>query len=283
MENKHLDKFPEAVLENMAKTIAEYKTADEINEILNIAGHQTRFGVMGTKWRFLYFDVFKVLNFQTNGQYEIAKIIQLFCDPVRWIDHEDNQKKAINALNKALSYVNLQINENFKIVITSRIAHGSPIKAEASSAISTMAVSPIFGANTFVQESDLCFILMPFKPAFDRLYKEHLKPSIESCGFRCLRADDFFTPTPIFNDIWQHICKSKVIIADVTGRNPNVFYEMGVAHTVGRQVIIITQDMNDVPFDIAQIRYFLYSDNESGWNKLQENIIKAIKSTLNIK
>jgi len=122
------------------------------------------------------------------------------------------------------------------------------------------------------------FYFDAIKPHFDRLYKEQIKPVVEASGFKCVRADDIFSPTLILEDIWIHILKCKVIIADVTGRNPNVFYEIGIAHTVGRPVIVITQDKSDIPFDIAQFRYFEYSDNAQGWDTLRNKIASALRS-----
>ncbi|GIU71227.1 MAG: hypothetical protein KatS3mg003_1261 [Candidatus Nitrosocaldaceae archaeon] len=78
-----------------------------------------------------------------------------------------------------------------------------------------------------------------FEPRFDRIYREQIKPTVEELGFKCIRADDTFSPISIL-DIWSYILKSKVLIADITDKNINVFYEIGIAHTIGKPVIIIT-------------------------------------------
>ncbi len=151
---------------------------------------------------------------------------------------------------------------------------------EEPGATTSIIVNPIFRTRNIAQEPDLCFVLMPFNSAFDRLYREEIKPTVEAAGFKCLRADDLFSPTPVLEDIWVHIYKSRVIIADVTGRNPNVFYEMGIAHTAGRPVVIITQERAAIPFDIAQFRYFVYSDDAQGWSTLCTNIASALRSVI---
>ncbi|MDH3501279.1 MAG: hypothetical protein OEL69_02075 [Nitrosopumilus sp.] len=120
---------------------------------------------------------------------------------------------------------------------------------------------------------------MPFRENFDRIYKNNVKPIATKLDYRVLRADDIFTPTVIIEDIWEQLNKAKFIIADVTGRNPNVFYELGIAHTIGKKVIMITQNEDDIPFDVKHIRHFKYADNENGWTKLEsdlENSINAI-------
>jgi hypothetical protein len=139
---------------------------------------------------------------------------------------------------------------------------------------------PIFRTSLDELETDpkLCFVLMPFKPEFDRIYKDVLQPAIKDTGLKPLRADDIFSPTPIVEEVWSHIAKSKLIIADVTDKNPNVFYELGLAHTIGIPVIIITQNKEDVPFDIAYIRYLTYKDNESGWSNLRQDLMKTISA-----
>jgi hypothetical protein len=71
-----------------------------------------------------------------------------------------------------------------------------------------------------------------------------------------------------------------LIVADVTGKNPNVFYELGLAHTIGKDVIIITQSDDDVPFDLKYLRYIKYVDNTAGWKTLAGNLDKFIQSTL---
>jgi len=279
MERKKLEKFPEGVLEHISKTIGDYRTGSEIAELLRVAGYPEKSQVVGTKWRFLY-ATFKEFNDQPEGQYHVAKIVQTFCDPTQWIGRESMRKQILNSLNEALIHANLQLNEQGKLIwaerrtIYKKVEEEQLEKPEATS----MTVTPIFRARDMETERNLCFVLMPFKPPFDRLYREEIKPAIETSGFKCLRADDLFSPTPILEDIWVYICKSRVIIADVTGKNPNVFYEIGVAHTVGKPVIIITQDKSDVPFDIAQFRYFVYSDDAQGWETLCRNIASALKS-----
>ena len=281
MERKRIERFPEGVLEHIARTIGDYRKGAEIVELLRNAGYPEKSALTGTKWRFLY-ELFKQFNDKPDGQLHIAKIVQAFCGPTQWIGDESTHKEVMNKLNTGLTYVNLQLDENGKIVITQkRITH---IAKEETPEVATepklMTVTPVFRTREIKLEKDLCFVLMPFKPSFTRLYKGKIKPTVEACGLKCLRADDLFSPTPILEDVWIHIYKSNVIIADVTGRNPNVFYEIGIAHTVGKPVIIITQDKADIPFDVSQFRYFLYSDDTHGWETLCDNVTSALRSTI---
>ena len=83
-------------------------------------------------------------------------------------------------------------------------------------------------------------------------------------------------------DIWILITEARLIIADVTDRNLNIFYELGITHTLGKDVIIITQNKNDIPFVIQHIRYIQYNDNEDGWNT-QKEILEKFTNTISKK
>ena len=77
-------------------------------------------------------------------------------------------------------------------------------------------------------------------------------------------------------DIWSAIFLAYCIIADCTGRNPNVFYEMGIAHTIGKRIILITQDEEDVPFDIRAIRFIKYEFTPRGMKQLERKLTATL-------
>ena len=155
---------------------------------------------------------------------------------------------------------------------------GAVMEAERQARI--VRVNPIFKGRDFLIEKDLCFVLMPFREPFERLYRDHVRPVLEGMGHRVMRADDIFTPTPIIDDIWQYINRARFLVADVTGKNPNVFYELGIAHTIGKDVIILTQNEDDVPFDLKHLRHFLYVDNEAGWVKMRSDLEQAVNAII---
>ncbi len=78
--------------------------------------------------------------------------------------------------------------------------------------------------------NDTCFVITPFGLPFDRYYKNIFVPAIEEAGLRPVRGDSIFLPSAIMQDIWRLLSDAKILIADMTGRNPNVFYELGLAH-----------------------------------------------------
>lgn len=126
------------------------------------------------------------------------------------------------------------------------------------------------------EESLSIFVVMPFSTQFRDVYNKGIKSLAGKMGFACVRADELFQSKPIMEDILRLIYKSKIIIADTTGRNPNVFYELGISHTTKEYVIIISQSLDDVPFDLRHLRCFLYSPSIDGIKNLQLVLFKAL-------
>lgn len=75
------------------------------------------------------------------------------------------------------------------------------------------------------------------------VYANHIKPVTKKLGLTVARADDFFTANVVISDIWDAINFADVVVADCTGRNPNVFYEIGLAHVIGKPVVLLAQAM----------------------------------------
>lgn len=120
------------------------------------------------------------------------------------------------------------------------------------------ATVPVFGRPRQPEEHIDIFVLMPFKAKLENLYTDHIKKIGEGLGVVIRRADDIFSPRPFMEKVWDGICAAKLIIADCTERNPNVFYEIGIAHTVGKKVVLITRSDKDIPSDIKHFDYIPY-------------------------
>ena len=126
-------------------------------------------------------------------------------------------------------------------------------------------------------DPNLVSVMMPFGMTFDLVY-ESLKAASGNSGFLCKRADDIWEHSAVIQDIVSLIDGSTVVIADCTQRNPNVFYEIGIAHTLGREVILITQNKDDIPFDVTHLRYIHYLNNSEGLDKLSTQISAKLNS-----
>lgn len=123
---------------------------------------------------------------------------------------------------------------------------------------------------------NLVAVMMPFDRKYDETYKT-LKEASSEVGMDCVCVDDIWENNSIMQDIASLICRAQVVVADLTGKNPNVFYETGIAHTLGREVILITQNPEDVPFDLRHLRNIKYLANEQGLMELKANVIKRLK------
>ena len=149
---------------------------------------------------------------------------------------------------------------------------------------SLIQISPLFGPASYSVDERLAFVLMPFAEDLTRIYTSIIKPAVEATGLVCRRADDFKTNKAIIQDIWKAICESRVVIADLTNLNPNVMYELGIAHTVGKETILIYQRGGEkdltFPFDLAHIRRIEYEDSATGGKKLESDLSNTLNSIL---
>ena len=102
------------------------------------------------------------------------------------------------------------------------------------------------------------FVLMPFDPEFDSIYDGVIKSGLESAGLSVKRADDIQNQRNILRDVFDGIFNSDLIVADLTNLNPNVFYELAIAHAVRKPVILLTQNIDEVPFDLKPYRLIEY-------------------------
>lgn len=145
----------------------------------------------------------------------------------------------------------------------------------------SIVVEPHFRLPSSQKVGDL-FVLMPFTPTSRAIYDDHISSVASDLGLTTLRADDFFTAHAVMEDIWAAILGSQVIVADCTGRNPNVFYEMGLAHALGKPVVLITQSSDDVPFDIGHLRYIQYDYTPRGVRILERRLADTLRAELGL-
>ena len=135
--------------------------------------------------------------------------------------------------------------------------------------------------TTDTTAKEICFVIMPFGGWFDKYYEDIYCPAISAAGMTPKRADDLYRPSNIVQDIWTYTKKAKIILADLSNKNPNVFYELGLAHALAKPAILITQTIDDIPFDLRSLRIIDYDKNLPNWGEtLGESIEKAIKETL---
>lgn len=157
---------------------------------------------------------------------------------------------------------------------------GTPVVSATAIPSQTEAAVPSRPSETdTVREFlDTCFVLMPFGEWFDRYYKDIYVPATKEAGFEPLRADSLFNSGSVIEQIWQQIRKAKVLLADLTGKNPNVFYELGLAHAARKPVVFVTGSIEDVPFDVRHLRVVTFDVREPGWSdRLRRDITAYLK------
>jgi hypothetical protein len=126
---------------------------------------------------------------------------------------------------------------------------------------------------------DTCFVLMPFGGWNDVYYKDVYSPAIKAAGFEPLRADDLFHSGSVMEQIWEQISDAKVLVADVSGKNANVFYELGLSHSRGKPVVLLTGDIEDVPFDLRHLRVIVYDIRDPEWSqKVQRKMTTYLRN-----
>jgi len=132
-------------------------------------------------------------------------------------------------------------------------------------------VDPIFQSRTFNDKDKSIFVLMPFGEKWSNRLWILLQEIADDNHFECKRADNLYGHD-VLEDIWLSINSASHIIADMSGKNPNVMYEIGIAHTLGKKTILLSQDDDSIPFDFKRFRILLYEDNTDGFAKIKTEL-----------
>ena len=121
---------------------------------------------------------------------------------------------------------------------------------------------------------------MPFSEDLKEVYDQIFRPVCTENEIDCWRVDEIAKPGSITRDIVNGIIEADIVIADLTNKNPNVFYELGIAHSVGNKTIMVSQHKTDVPFDIANSRVIFYEQTIAGAKLFSKSLDQAIKELL---
>ena len=119
------------------------------------------------------------------------------------------------------------------------------------------------------------FVLMPFREPFDDYYPKIFRPALESAGFSVQRADDIYSTRPVMLDVQEGIVASDLVLCEMSGRSPNVFYELGLAHAIGKPAILVSTTEEDIPFDLRHVRVIHYDFKRAGWEDALRAAITA--------
>lgn len=122
------------------------------------------------------------------------------------------------------------------------------------------------------------FVLMPFDESFNDIYNYGIKQTCTDLDSYCERVDEQIFNERILDRIYNQISKADIVIADMTMRNPNVFYEVGYTHGIGKNVILLTQNADDIPFDLKHFPHIIYNGKIKN---LAEQLKKKLEWFLN--
>jgi hypothetical protein len=124
--------------------------------------------------------------------------------------------------------------------------------------------------------TNTCFVVMPFEALFKAMYDQVIRPAVEDLNILCIRGDEIYSKQSIVSDIWKTLRECRFVVAELTGRNPNVLYEIGLAHAIGKPIILLTRNEDDVPFDLKGLRYTFYDINDPFWGEHLRNTLRAV-------
>ena len=128
------------------------------------------------------------------------------------------------------------------------------------------------------RERAKAFVVMQFTLPYNELYSDVIIPVCDDLGLIAVRADETYGPGLIIADIAREIIEAKVIIADITPANPNVYYEVGYAHALNKPTILITEKPTQLPFDVSPFRVLFYENTIGGKSKVEAGLRKHLEA-----
>lgn len=197
-------------------------------------------------------DLIWKADFETDDDWVAGKGKLWFLSEFR--SHLDNKDKALiqRRLHKAYSIQKNAIEPLFS-------SFHKKLLEENTMNRRSQVVTPTFPSIEYDIDPKLVFVLMPLTEDWSDDVYLMIKQASADLPLNIQRADDIFSPGNIVNDIWKMINRAGLIVADISVHNANVFYELGLAHTIGKKVVLIRQTGGEKPpFDLALWRYFEY-------------------------
>ncbi len=122
------------------------------------------------------------------------------------------------------------------------------------------------------------FVVMQFSTPYNELYEEVIRKVCEDYNLRSIRADETYGPGIIIADIAKQILEARIVIADITPKNPNVYYEVGYAHALNKPTILIAEKPAELPFDVSPFRILFYENTIRGKARIEEGLRKHLSA-----
>jgi hypothetical protein len=204
-------------------------------------------------------------NFTQEVYYALKKVARWFANLIWKLDVERYIKRetaiAVNEFKNFVENVNLN----------SRLPSYAYISG-----------SSIFGEPESERYKSDIFVMMPFSEDYQHIFDDEIMAVANTLSLTAARGDFFVAAgQEIMHEVWSAIATSTILIADCTGRNPNVFYEIGIAHAIGKRVILIAQSTEDIPFDTRHLRHIIYKNTRRGLDDFRAELQKTVQSIIN--
>ncbi|MCU0481813.1 MAG: nucleoside 2-deoxyribosyltransferase, partial [Anaerolineae bacterium] len=214
--------------------------------------------------------------------------ISLSSSSYKQVDDDEELKSTLDNYIKKVIPVSRIANDGEPSIEYRVNPESTPIEGIVYAMPSGKTFIPRFGQpSTDKQYQCDVFMIMPFREDIDKLYTDIIVPTITSIkkngkSLLIQHGGNPYSPEDIIHDIWSMINACELIIADCTDLNPNVFYELGMAHTIGKPAIVLTQDIKSLPFDIRHRRAIVYSTGFDKINKLRTDLTEAVQKILKL-
>ena len=211
---------------------------------------------------------------------EMTGVIEAVVHPDNFLfDEAVDYDKALEAMRESLKSSGLGISLGSDRVPRLAPLHGEFVSTSHEEVQTERLITfkpSVFKVPKELPSDRLISVMMPFSAGFKGTY-DAVHRVADHLELVCLRADDIWEDSTFIQDIFSLIFRSHVVVVDFTGRNPNVMYETGIAHTLGKTVIPITQSLDDIPSDLGHHRALKYLPNEEGYRDLSTALWKRLK------
>lgn len=160
------------------------------------------------------------------------------------------------------------------LILSAQNRELSPYKEHKSTLTNFMKASGVT-ENDIKPEKDLIFVLTPFHPKYDKTFSV-ISETCREVGLRCLRGDEEHIVGDLLPHTLKLMARARLVIANVDGRNPNVFYELGIAHAIDKGTILVSSSLDSVPIDLKSNRLILYKEPSDLKEQLKLALARAL-------
>lgn len=221
-----------------------------------------------------------VQNFNDSNWRELGALTNMLDDveqhprflrSLSWGD-PDYDGLALTFLRRMIGSKNENLKTVNKYILNKCPDIGENISSELVTGRKIVFAPIIFSVPNESIDFNLISVMMPFGESMHDVYKI-IQAAAGDVGFECQRADNVWEHSTVIQDVFALIFRSYIVVCDFTGKNPNVFYEAGIAHALGKHVVPITQSEYDIPFDLQHHRYAKYLNNGEGLRQLNQELV----------